>query len=167
MRPLNEDAVDAAAVRPRSVVCRVGPECVADLAAIERTANTPPWSEKLFLQEFQNPCARTYGARLGGVLVGFLVAHIVIDEAHILNLAVREDVRGCGIGTTLLKEFLNEAASLSVKWVTLEVRESNSVAKHLYSKVGFFEIGVRPKYYSSNQEDALVLKLDLVGFVTS
>lgn len=146
------------------VICRLGSDAVPELADIEATANIPPWSAKLFAQEFQNECARIYGARQGGKVAGFLVLHVVIDEAHILNIAVKTDLRGHGIGRAMLEEVLGELSVAQVKWVTLEVRRSNVVARTLYESLGFFEIGVRPRYYTSNQEDALLLKLDLISF---
>lgn len=141
------------------------PALAAEIAAIEAESNRPPWSEQLILQEFSHQHARVLGARLGGKLVGFLICHVVQDEAHIMNFGVAATARGQGVGRAILADLIRELHTEAVRWITLEVRRSNFVARKLYESTGFEEVGVRPKYYSDNQEDALVLKLNIGHFV--
>ena len=82
---------------------------------------------------------------------------LVIDQAHINNLAVRPELRGRGLGTQLLESILVEARHLGATSLTLEVRRSNTAAQRLYSKAGFFEHSVRKNYYTQPVEDAIVL----------
>ena len=153
--------------RPEAVICRLSEGAAPDLARIDRGANRPPWSEKLFHNEFSNPAALVFGARLAGALVGFLVCHVVIDEAHILNFAIEDRQRRQGIGRSILEYVLNDLHLRGVRWATLEVRRSNSAAQALYTALGFQEVGVRVGYYPDDQEDALVLSLNLQHFISS
>lgn len=143
------------------VICRLNDASSEELASIDAQCNRPPWSARLFATEFSNACSRTYGARLQGRLAGFLLRHIVLDEAHIVNLGVAPAFRRQGIGGHLLAASLDEMLEEGARSVTLEVRRSNQAAIAMYAAVGFTEAGVRQSYYSDNREDALLLRLDL------
>jgi [ribosomal protein S18]-alanine N-acetyltransferase len=93
-------------------------------------------------------------------IAGFVGLWIMLDEAHIINIAVRETYRGQGIGELLLISSIDTATKLAAGVVTLEVRASNSVAQNLYSKYGFKQAGVRRGYYTDNREDALIMTTD-------
>ena len=149
------------------VVCRLSAAATPDLVEIEAHSNTPPWTERLFAQEFAHPFAQVFGARLRGQLVGFLVCHVVTDEAHIVNFAVRREHRGGGIGRALLEQVLTELDAGAVRWVTLEVRVGNGAARSLYESVGFVEAGIRERYYVDTGEDALLLRLSVEAFTAS
>jgi len=91
----------------------------------------------------------------------------MVDEAHITTIAVRTAYRGQGIGELLLVGLIEIAYSINSHWLTLEVRVTNTVAQNLYQKYGFRQVGVRPRYYSDNNEDAYVMwtdPLDSPGF---
>ena len=148
-----------------AVICRLTPNCAGEVAEIEAESNAPPWTEALFTHEFQNRCSRMYGARVSGRIVGFLVCHVVHDEAHIMNFGLRRDERGRGYGRALIEYVLRDLHEDSVRWVTLEVRLGNFVARKLYDSLGFLEVGRRERYYRDNHEDAVVLKLNLQQFV--
>jgi ribosomal-protein-alanine N-acetyltransferase len=143
------------------VICRLNEASSEELAFIDLQCNRPPWSARLFATEFSNACSRTYGARLEGRLVGFLLRHIVLDEAHIVNLGVSQDCRRNGIGRHMLASALEDMAEEGIRSVTLEVRRSNQPAIAMYASFGFGEAGVRQSYYSDNREDALLLRLDM------
>ena len=138
---------------------------VSDLVEIEALSNIPPWGEKQFELEFQHLHSYIFGARVGGAVVGFLVAHLVVDEAHIVNFAIHPDARGKGVGRSLLDYALVDLWERGARWVTLEVRKSNDVAKELYSSAGFSELDIRKSYYSNDGEDALVLGLNLRNYI--
>lgn len=95
-------------------------------------------------------------------VVGFVGMWIMVDEAHIINIAVREAFRGKGIGELLLISSIDMANKLKATVVTLEVRLSNTVAQNLYTKYGFNNTGVRKKYYTDNNEDALIMTTDII-----
>ena len=90
-------------------------------------------------------------------VAGFCAFWLVVDQAHINNLAVRPELRGRGLGTYLLDSIVTEALHLGAASLTLEVRRSNVAAQRLYAKAGFYEDGVRKNYYTQPVEDALVL----------
>ena len=91
---------------------------------------------------------------------GYLIFWVVLDEMHILNLAVHPDHRRRSIAQRLLAEGLAQARTLGAELAWLEVRPSNLAALALYESFGFKEVGRRPRYYDDTQEDALLLTLD-------
>jgi [ribosomal protein S18]-alanine N-acetyltransferase len=90
-------------------------------------------------------------------MVGYAGLWLVVDEAHVTTIAVRPQYRGRGLGELLLVALTEIALDVNARWLTLEVRVSNSSAQALYRKFGFKPAGVRPKYYSDNREDALIM----------
>ncbi len=137
-------------------------EDLARVSAVERESYAFPWSEGIF-----RDCLRVgYVCRvveIGFDLVGYAVMSTGAGEAHILNLCVRETMRGRGIGRTLLRQLLDLAAEAGVEDAFLEVRPSNLAAIRLYQSLGFVQVGVRKGYYQAadGREDATVLRLDL------
>jgi ribosomal-protein-alanine N-acetyltransferase len=93
-------------------------------------------------------------------ITGFVGLWIMMDEAHIINIAVKEPCRGQGIGELLLISSIDTAARLEARVLTLEVRASNSVAQNLYMKYNFKKMGVRRGYYTDNKEDAFIMTTD-------
>jgi ribosomal-protein-alanine N-acetyltransferase len=94
------------------------------------------------------------------LLVGFAGFWIMLDEAHIIAIAVRKPYQRQGIGEGLLLSAIDMAAKLHTRLVTLEVRESNHGAQEMYRKYGFVVVGKRPRYYSDNQEDAILMSIE-------
>jgi [ribosomal protein S18]-alanine N-acetyltransferase len=90
-------------------------------------------------------------------LVGMAGIWMMVDEAHIVTIAVRKSFNRKGMGEWLLIAIIELALELRAKLVTLEVRVSNTIAQALYSKYGFYTAGTRKKYYSDNGEDALIM----------
>ncbi len=132
---------------------------LADLVRIDSTWNPHSWSERLFRTELDNPAARVRGVFVGELLVGYIIAHVVLDEGHIVSFGIDPKWRGRGLGRRLLEDTLRLIRLEGVKIVTLQVRSSNSAALSLYQKVGFKIVGVRKKYYSDNGEDAITMRL--------
>jgi ribosomal-protein-alanine N-acetyltransferase len=90
-------------------------------------------------------------------IVGFAGLWLMVDEAHVTTIALHPDYRGRGLGELLLVSLIDISYDIGAKWVTLEVRISNYTAQNLYRKYGFREAGLRHRYYSDNQEDALIM----------
>lgn len=132
--------------------------------AIEVASYDFPWTRGIF-----NDCVRVgYVCRVlmqGGRIQGYGVLSHGSQEAHVLNLCVRPQARGCGYGRLLLRDLLDAAEKLCADTVLLEVRPSNSAAIALYHSMGFNEIGLRKDYYPARQgrENALVFALALGG----
>lgn len=136
------------------------PEHLDQVLAIERRSFPIPWSHHAFMFEVtENDFAFYIVAMIKQRVVGYAGMWIVLDEAHITNVAVHPDLRGCGIGRALMMELLNRAAVLGAVKLTLEVRASNQTARNLYKSLGFVDKGVRKGYYSDNNEDAVIMWL--------
>ncbi|NLM35462.1 MAG: ribosomal protein S18-alanine N-acetyltransferase [Clostridiales bacterium] len=115
------------------------------------------WSKDSFERELTNKYARYMVAVKDDVVVGFAGMWIIIDEAHITNIAVHPEYRGFGIGNMLMDSLLSICKLENVTAITLEVRVSNQRAINLYKKFGFVEEGIRKEYYEDNKEDALIM----------
>ena len=82
---------------------------------------------------------------------------LMVDEAHITTFGVHPDWRRQGIGRQLLLNVVDLAVTLHARRMTLEVRASNDAAQTLYRSFGFEVVGRRPRYYTDDGEDALVM----------
>jgi len=132
-------------------------EDLGPIEAIERVSFTLPWTRSMFLTEIENRQGRRRVALdESGRVVGYIICRFYGDLWHIMNLAVREDRRRQGIGGQLMDDFLGQTAGAGISY-TLEVRESNTEAAHLYAARGFHPIGRRPGYYHDNREDAIIM----------
>ena len=125
---------------------------------VERSSFPVPWPANAFRHELtQNRNARYVVARSNDVIVGYAGLWLMVDEAHITTFAVHPDSRRQRIGERLLQRLFEVAAVMNAEWLTLEVRASNLPAQKLYEKYGFRRAGVRRRYYSDNNEDALIM----------
>jgi ribosomal-protein-alanine N-acetyltransferase len=93
-------------------------------------------------------------------IVGYGGVWLSVDEGHITTIAVSPAARGRGVGELLLNGLIDQAINLNADVLTLEVRVSNLVAQQLYLKYGFRPAGTRPRYYTDNGEDALIMWTD-------
>jgi ribosomal-protein-alanine N-acetyltransferase len=93
-------------------------------------------------------------------IVGYAGIWVMTDEAHVTTIASAPTMRGRGVGEFLIVALIHRGMEVGARWMTLEVRASNSVAQNLYRKYTFKEMGVRRRYYSDNGEDALVMWTD-------
>ncbi|HEX9015529.1 MAG TPA: ribosomal protein S18-alanine N-acetyltransferase [Chloroflexota bacterium] len=93
-------------------------------------------------------------------IVGYAGLWLMVDEAHITAIAVAPPYRGFGIGEMLMLGMIDISRDIGAQYLTLEVRVSNDLAQNLYRKYGFKETGVRRKYYSDNNEDAMIMWSD-------
>lgn len=137
-----------------------------EVMCIEKTSFPVPWTEQGFRNELVKPFSYLYVARAKNIrpsfVLGYVCFWIVIDELHLLNLAVRPDHRREGIGLALLSFAMRMGKKGGAQFAILEVRPSNAAAIRLYQKAGFALVGKRPGYYSETKEDALVMECDLV-----
>ncbi len=135
---------------------------VGRLAEIESRSSARPWSRRLLEAELRNRHSTVLIADLEGFeLAGFLVYWTVVDELHLLNLAVDLDFRRLGAATVLLDAMLSDGGSRKARSVLLEVRQDNLAAKSLYLSYGFRPVGIRPRYYPAEGKDAISMELSL------
>ncbi len=143
------------------LVRRMTAEDVPAVHRIETAAFACPWSAAAFASELRdNRVARYFVAADAGEVVAYGGMHVILDEAHVTNVAVRADRRGRGVGRLLMQALMRCASSLGAGYLTLEVRRSNAAAISLYRSLGFFQVSVRKKYYEDNGEDALLMVCD-------
>ena len=129
---------------------------VAEAAEIEKLCFSDPWSEKSFLDSLDSPFSHFLVFEEESVL-GYIGLYTVSGEGSITNVAVHPEKRGLGIGEALVREALRLGNTLSLDYVTLEVRDSNTPARRLYEKCGFKAVGTRRGFYSKPKEDAVIM----------
>lgn len=128
---------------------------------VERASFPVPWPANAFRHELtQNKNAHYIVAREGERIVGYAGLWLSLDEAHITTFAVLPEHRRRKIGERMLLALFDRAEKLGAEWLTLEVRASNLPAQRLYEKYGFRPAGIRRRYYSDNNEDAIIMWTD-------
>ena len=130
----------------------------SDVAKLEAECFSLPWSENAIRSELSNPLSLWLVALKDDVLIGYVGSQSVMDEADMMNLAVKDSYRRMGIGEGLISILVEKLKEREVRSLTLEVRASNLPAIALYEKMGFLQVGRRPGYYRNPKEDALILR---------
>jgi len=130
------------------------------LVEIDSSWNPKSWSVRLFERELSSLTSRVRGLFVESELIGYLIAHVVCDEGHIVSFGLAPEWRGKGGGAYLLKDFLRAARLEGVRAISLDVRVSNIRARALYERCGFTTAGIRNRYYSDNGEDAITMRLE-------
>jgi [ribosomal protein S18]-alanine N-acetyltransferase len=132
---------------------------------IERAGFLHPWSEQLLRNELQqawsHPLVAVERGAAGERVVGYLVWWLVHDEVHVLNVGTAPEARRRGVGRALMEEAARRGRLKGARLATLEVRRSNAAALALYRALGYQQVGVRPRYYAEENEDAIVMTLQL------
>lgn len=168
LRPMYVRRPDAVLARERSREPRpaldiaihraVTAEELADVAALQRRSFTNAWGAEAIQWELEHTdVARLYAARVDGALAGYCACWIVFDELHINSIAVDESRRRQGVAQALLQHVFRDAFESGARMATLEVRQSNTAARQLYTGLGFAVEGVRRNYYQDPREDGLIL----------
>jgi ribosomal-protein-alanine N-acetyltransferase len=126
---------------------------------IERAAFSHPWSEEMIRRELEHEFSTVLLATDGrdGPILGFAVVWLVHDELHVLNVAVAPESRRRGVARSVLDRVEGNGREQGARVAMLEVRRSNAPAIALYRSLGYHEVGVRPRYYAEDGEDALVM----------
>lgn len=159
IRPLTVPSIDG--------VLQLGRMSDADLAeviAIEQQIYPHPWTRGNFLDSLQSGYQCRVLRDEAGCMLGYFLMMLLVDEAHLLNLSVRGDLHGRGLGRYLLSEIAQLAHGNLMSSVLLEVRPSNPRALAVYERYGFVRIGRRKHYYpaaAGQREDAIVMRLVL------
>ena len=139
-------------------ICPMTESDLAEVVAIEADSFPHPWSTTHFLDELESSFSFPLVAiDETGAVLGYICPITILDEGHILNVAVRKESRGRRVGKLLVEKALGECRDRGAAFVSLEVRPSNGAAIPLYNSLGFVETGRRKKYYE-NGEDALLME---------
>jgi ribosomal-protein-alanine N-acetyltransferase len=131
---------------------------IKEVLRIEQQSFSTTWPANAFHQELHdNKLAHYFVGRIGDRIVAYGGIWVILEDSHVTTIAVRPECRGKKYGEMLLLHLLDEAIARGASWMTLEVRESNTVAQALYRKYGFTTVSTRKGYYSDNNENALVM----------
>ena len=140
---------------------RMGEADIEQVLKIEYAAYSHPWTRGIFLDGLHSyDCWLIFA---GSQQVGHGVIQLILDEAHLLNITIKPENQGGGLGLRLLEHLMQRATELGARECFLEVRDSNRSAYRLYERYGFNEIGRRRDYYPAvgGREDALVMACTL------
>jgi ribosomal-protein-alanine N-acetyltransferase len=132
-----------------------------EIMEIEVEAYPEPWSRNMFRDEIRGNRSYFYVMFVENQIAGYGGFWLVLDEAHITSVTVRDRFRGRGLGRQLTRYLLDVAVQAGARLATLEVRETNTTARNLYTSLGFRQIGRRKGYYPTSGEDAIVMLLEL------
>ncbi len=116
------------------------------------------WNEKVLIDEFYNENSEYFVLVFESEVIGFGGLWFNIDEAHIMNIAIKKDYRKKGFGNKLLEFLIKKAQSYKKECITLEVKEDNIPALCLYKKQGFEELGRRKKYYEGKYDGIIMTR---------
>lgn len=131
---------------------------IDDVVIIENLSFKTPWTKDAFMSEItRNKCAKYKVLIKDNRVVAYGGMWVILDEAHITNIAVHPEYRGMGLGNTIMSELISLAVNNGVSAMTLEVRINNTAAINLYKKYGFIEEAVRKNYYQDTGEDAIIM----------
>ncbi len=141
---------------------RARAEDVSRVMEIERDGFKHPWSRELIERELGHAWSQILLAFDAGPdgeerVLGYIVFWLVHDEVHVLNVATAVEARRRGIGRTLMAAAEEAGHDRGARLSTLEVRRSNEPAIALYRAIGYRQVGIRPKYYAEEDEDAIVM----------
>ncbi len=136
-----------------------------DLPVLERIESEcfrDPWSRDMLGSELSMSHSTYLILKDGAEAVGYLSYLHILDELHIMNVAVLPEYQGRGYGKILVSRIIEDALAKGAVAITLEVRQSNHRAQRLYEGFGFVCVGTRPHYYM-DKENALIYWLELGG----
>ncbi|WP_125154051.1 ribosomal protein S18-alanine N-acetyltransferase [Clostridium rectalis] len=140
------------------LILKASSKHINDIFKISCLSFPTSWSKESINNEIiHNPKAKYLVAFKNNLVIGYIGTWIILDEAHITNIAVHPEYRNLKVGSALLDSLINLCKNNDVKHMTLEVRSSNIYAQKLYKKFNFIEEGIRKNYYSDNYEDALIM----------
>ncbi len=128
-----------------------------EVAAIEKEAITPPWSQQAFRESLELEHTILLTALREDRVAGYCVCYRSFEEGEITNVAVKKELRGQGIAGKLLEELFLYGRKCGMERFFLEVRAGNEPALHLYEKTGFARAGVRKNFYEQPVEDAVIM----------
>lgn len=157
----------ASAQPPELSAMRFAPMRVDDLAevlVIENDVYPYPWTRGNFLDSMYSGYQTWTLREESGTLVGYFLLMFAVDEAHLLNISVRRDLHGHGVGHLQLDRVAALSKENGMSSVLLEVRPSNQRALAVYQRYGFVQIGLRKGYYPAadgKREDAIVMRFNL------
>jgi ribosomal-protein-alanine N-acetyltransferase len=117
------------------------------------------WSEKLFIEEISQENKHYIVVLDENLVVAYGGFAQVLDEAHIMNIAVDFSYRNQGIASLIIEKIIYLAKENNISSITLEVRENNIPARNLYEKHSFKLAGVRKGYYQDKENACIYWRI--------
>lgn len=146
-----------------NIVSPIKDEDIPLVLEINNLCFDPPWSLTSLKNEVANKFTKYIVLKSYDVVVGYVGIWLILDEAHITNIAIHPNHRCKGLGSILMENTVNLCKELNIPSITLEVRENNTAAKNLYKKFGFTEQGIRKNYYPNNINAIIMWKRDILS----
>lgn len=136
---------------------------IKEIMDIEKKCFPSPWPERAFREELARPWSRSIVIEDKKIkrIIGYSIMWYIYDECHLLNIAINPEYQGRGFGKLLMGTIVRYSKKMGASYILLEVRRSNIRAINLYKSFGFKIVGIRPRYYSDNNEDAFEMVLNL------
>ena len=131
---------------------------INQIVEMEQLYFSDPWSVSAFQSELDNPLALWLVAVEGDRVLGYVGSQTVLGQADMMNLAVRLECRRQGVAQQLVERLIQKLSERNANILMLEVRVSNDSAIGFYEKMGFVQVGRRPKYYFKPREDAFIMR---------
>lgn len=144
------------------MIVKMNESHVAQIAALERECFSDPWSEASIASELHSEWSLWLVDEEDGQVVAYVGSQSAPPDADVMNVAVAPSHRRQGRGEALMLALMDALRALNRESLSLEVRQSNAPALALYRRLGFVQVGKRPKYYHNPVEDALILRKELV-----
>lgn len=139
------------------VIAEMTPQDIKEAVALERQIFSMPWSENGFLTSLRSADTLYLTVRMAGKLIAYCGFLQSLDEADITNVAVDPAFRNRGVGRRMLQALMTLGRKRGVLRYTLEVRQSNAPAIHLYENLGFVSVGIRKNFYEKPSESAVIM----------
>ena len=134
-------------------------EYISEILEIEKLSFQEPWTRDMFERELSLPMSRFFIFKHDNKLAGYVGGWLILDEAHITNIAVHPQFRSKGLGRAALDFLVEDMYIKGARKALLEVRETNIAANKLYKSAGFKAVGFREKYYKD--EGAILMEKNL------
>ena len=141
------------------IIRKAIPADAAAVAAIEKACFSIPWSQRQIEEEIGKENALFLVAEADGAVCGYVSAEDICGECYMNNLAVAQSFRGHDIGRQLMRRLIDAVRLRGCEFLTLEVREGNAPARHIYEFCGFSLVGLRKNFYDAPQENACIYTL--------
>ena len=145
---------------PKIIITKMTKDDLEAVYEIDKESFPIPWQKSSFEEELNNILATYLVAKIDGQVVGYIGMWFVMDECHIMNVAVSSKYRRMGIASKLIKEMFKLCGNHGISYILLEVRANNIPAQKLYESLGFKKEGIRKGYYKNpdgTYEDAILM----------
>jgi len=142
--------------------CIMKEQDLESVLEINNLCFSPPWTISALKNELKNKFSKYLILKLANKVIGYAGIWIIIDEAHITNIAIHPDFRGIGGSDVLMNSIIDICKENRIPAITLEVRENNFPAVSLYKKYNFIQEGLRKDYYGKGINAILMWKRDFL-----